>query len=78
MFPPDKCLKRLCRICNREMELNYDFDSENMVYDFNCTRCGTTVRIFEEIIKCVREGWRHDGRLLEPLTKEEEEINALM
>jgi len=43
------------------------------VYDFSCTRCGTTVRVFEEIIREMREAYRDDGRLLEPLTKEEEE-----
>lgn len=70
---PDKCLKRWCRICGKEMELEYDFNSENRVYDFRCTRCGTTVRLFEEIFKDMRETFRSDGRLLEPLTKEEEE-----
>jgi hypothetical protein len=70
---PDKCLKRWCRICGKEMELEYDFNPENRVYDFSCTRCGTTVRVFEEIISGMREAFREDGRLLEPLTKEEEE-----
>ncbi len=70
---PDKCLKRWCRMCGREMELKYDFNPENRVYDFSCTRCGTSVRIFEEIISDMREAYREDGKLLEPLTKEEEE-----
>jgi hypothetical protein len=48
---PDKCLKRWCRMCGREMELKYDFNPENRVYDFSCTRCGTTVHVFEEIIR---------------------------
>ena len=70
---PDKCLKRWCRMCGNEMELEYDFNPENRVYDFSCTRCGTMVRVFEEIITEMREAYRYNGRLLEPLTKEEEE-----
>ncbi|MGI0093898.1 MAG: hypothetical protein ACREA8_07330, partial [Nitrosotalea sp.] len=70
---PDKCLKRWCRMCGKEMELEYNFNPENRVYDFSCKRCGTTVRLFEETLKEMREAYRYDGRLLEPLTKEEEE-----
>ncbi|HEX5457139.1 MAG TPA: hypothetical protein VFX64_01995 [Candidatus Nitrosotalea sp.] len=69
---PDKCLKRWCRICGKEMELEYDFNPDNRVYDFSCTRCGTTVRIFEDTFKEMRDAFRSDGRLLEPLTEEEE------
>ncbi|MGI0059384.1 MAG: hypothetical protein ACREBJ_06410 [Nitrosotalea sp.] len=28
---PDKCLKRWCRICGKEMELKYNFNPENRV-----------------------------------------------
>ncbi|MGI0061837.1 MAG: hypothetical protein ACREBA_05225 [Nitrosotalea sp.] len=70
---PDKCLKRWCRMCGKEMELEYNFNPENRVYDFSCKRCGTTVRLFEETFREMRESYRYDGRLLEPLTKEEEE-----
>lgn len=74
---PDRCLRRWCRICALEMTLEYDSHSDDRVYDFSCTRCGTMVRIFEEIFQETRERLRSEGKLLEPLTREEEEEQIL-
>ncbi|GEM_PF-2398801 len=73
MISPDKCLRRWCRVCAREMSLDYDFDDEDRVYDFCCARCGILVRIFEAISQQERGMLERKGCLLEPLTKEEQE-----
>ena len=75
-FGPDECLRRLCRICGKEMESRFDSDGEVRIYDFDCKRCGTTVRLFEEIMTEMRQTFKDDGRILEPLTREEEAKQA--
>lgn len=58
------------------MELEYDYNGENRTYDFSCTRCGTTVRVFEEILEEMRQAFSDAGKALEPLTREEEDKQA--
>lgn len=68
---PDECLRRRCRICECEMELEYLFDDEERQYTFHCTRCNTTVRLFEIILKEDRELFLRDGATLEALSEHE-------
>ena len=75
-FGADECLRRWCRICGKEMESRFDSNGEVRVYDFDCKRCGTTVRLFEEIMEEMRQTFKDEGKILEPLTREEEAEQA--
>ena len=77
ILPPDSCLKRWCRICLKEMKLKYNYDSEYRVYDFQCLRCGTIIRVYEEIMESMRDTYMEDGYPLEPLTRDEKVAQAL-
>ncbi|MDE1728958.1 MAG: hypothetical protein KGH81_07275, partial [Thaumarchaeota archaeon] len=68
---PDKCLERKCRICNDLMRLEYGWNSKERQYYFHCIKCGTMVRLTEDIIKEMRKDYKNDGYLLEPLTRKE-------
>lgn len=77
MLEPSKCLRRWCLICGKEMGLEYDSHSEDRVYKFSCTTCGTIIPIFEEINQNMRQILQREGHLLEPMTREEEEEQAV-
>lgn len=75
---PDKCLERHCRICGNQMRLEYRWNSRERQYYFGCARCGTIVRLVEDIIREMREDYRNDGCVLEPLTGKEEVLQTVM